>query len=166
MPYRILPYDRDAAVRYAHQWAHGRNPQYSNYDDLGGDCTNFASQCIYAGSGIMNHTPTFGWYYYDTNRKAPAWTGVEYLYNFLTRKKPSIGPFAKEVSIRELLLGDMVQLSFDGVEFQHSPVVVRSGENASELLLAAHTDDADYRPLDTYPYVLARFLHIPGAYQM
>ena len=166
MPYRILPYDRDTAVAYAHQWAFGRNPRYYNYDDLGGDCTNFASLCLYAGAPVMNHTPTFGWYYYDGNNKAPAWTGVEYFYNFLTRDKPSLGPFAKEVTLRELLPGDIVQLSFNGTGFQHSPVVVKAGESDSELLLAAHTDDADYRPLDTYPYVLARFLHILGAYQM
>ena len=114
----------------------------------------------------MNHTPTFGWYYYDANNKAPAWTGVEYLYNFLTHDKPSLGPFAKEVTLRELLPGDIVQLSFNGTGFQHSPVVVQAGDGAADLLLAAHTDDADYRPLDTYPYVLARFLRILGAYQM
>ncbi|HOA54831.1 MAG TPA: amidase domain-containing protein, partial [Clostridiales bacterium] len=59
----IKPYDRDKAVRYAHRWAYERNPAYYDFEKLGGDCTNFASQCIYAGSGIMNHTPVYGWYY-------------------------------------------------------------------------------------------------------
>lgn len=85
----LLPYDRAAAVRYAHIWAYGRNPRYYDYESIGGDCTNFASQCIYAGAGVMNDTPTFGWYYINANDKAPAWTGVEYLYNFLTRRTPS-----------------------------------------------------------------------------
>ena len=88
----LLPYDRAAAVRYAHLWAYGRNPRYYDYEGIGGDCTNFASQCIYAGAGVMNDTPTFGWYYINANDKAPAWTGVEYLYNFLTRRTPSAGP--------------------------------------------------------------------------
>ena len=44
----LLPYDRAAAVRYAHLWAYGRNPRYYDYESIGGDCTNFASQCIYA----------------------------------------------------------------------------------------------------------------------
>ena len=73
----IIPYDRKAAVRYAHQWAFSRNPAFYDYEELGGDCTNFASQCLYAGTGVMNFTPTFGWYYIDANQKAPAWTGVE-----------------------------------------------------------------------------------------
>lgn len=83
----LAPYDRRAAVLYAHRWAYGRNPAFYDYENLGGDCTNFASQCIYVGSGVMNFTPTFGWYYIDANQKAPAWTGVPYLYNFLTREE-------------------------------------------------------------------------------
>ena len=83
---RFFPdYDRKAVVMYAHRWAYGRNPEFYDYESLGGDCTNFASQCIYAGSGIMNFTPTYSWYYIDANQKAPAWTGVEYFYNFLTK---------------------------------------------------------------------------------
>ena len=54
---RIIPYDRRAAIRYAHRWAFGRNPRYYDYENIGGDCTNFASQCLYAGTGVMNFTP-------------------------------------------------------------------------------------------------------------
>ena len=59
---QLLSYDREAAVAYARRFALSRNPAYYDFSDLGGDCTNFASQCIYAGAGIMNYTPTFGWY--------------------------------------------------------------------------------------------------------
>ena len=48
----LIPYDRSAAVTYAHRWAFGRNPRYYNFDELGGDCTNFASQCLYAGAPL------------------------------------------------------------------------------------------------------------------
>ena len=53
-----MEYNRANAVAYAKKWAYGRNPKYYDFSDLGGDCTNFASQCIYAGSGVMNYTPT------------------------------------------------------------------------------------------------------------
>ena len=53
----LYPYDRQAAVDYAHRWAYHRNPNFYNFDELGGDCTNFASQCLYAGTGVMNYTP-------------------------------------------------------------------------------------------------------------
>ncbi len=159
-------YDRAKAVAYAHRWAYGRNPAYYNYEALGGDCTNFASQCLYAGGGIMNYTPTFGWYYLDANRKAPAWTGVIYLYRFLTRGESTPGPFARECAIEELLPGDLVQLSFDGTSYGHCPVVVAVGYPAApeNILLAAHSADADNRPLSTYAYEKYRCLHIQGIF--
>ena len=52
-----IPYDRNAAVAYAKEWALGRNPAYYNFDGIGGDCTNFASQSIFAGAKVMNYTP-------------------------------------------------------------------------------------------------------------
>ena len=32
-----IPYDRRAAVAYAHQWAYGRNPDFYDYEEIGGD---------------------------------------------------------------------------------------------------------------------------------
>lgn len=159
-----MRYDRDAAVRYAHEWAYGRNPRFYNYDSVGGDCTNFASQCLLAGNSVMNYTPTFGWYYIDANRKAPAWTGVQYLYNYLTRQKETAGPKARECAINELQPGDLVQLSTTFEGFQHTPVVVEASApyNPENILIAAHTINSDYRPLSTYNYVKIRFLHIEG----
>lgn len=118
---REIAYDRGAAVRYAHTWAYCRNPRYFNYDGIGGDCTNFASQCLYAGTGVMNFTPIYGWYYLNPNDKAPAWTGVPYFRNFLVRTEPSPGPFAREVSLEEVEPGDFIQLRFDKERFTHTP---------------------------------------------
>ena len=42
-------YSPSKAVAYAKKWAYGRNPNYKDYDPLGGDCANFVSQCIMAG---------------------------------------------------------------------------------------------------------------------
>src|SRR5699024_7748176 len=68
MPITLQSYERAAAVAYAHRWAYGRNPDFYNYDTVGGDCTNFASQCLLAGGGAMNFTPDFGWYYITANQ--------------------------------------------------------------------------------------------------
>ena len=77
-------YNREAVYEYAKKWAYGRNPKYYNFDSVGGDCTNFVSQCIYAGCKQMNYNRNNGWYYINGNNKSPSWTGVEFLYNFLT----------------------------------------------------------------------------------
>lgn len=155
---RIVPYNRLSALLYARRWAFARNPRYYNFDDLGGDCTNFASQVLFAGSGVMNYTPVFGWYYRSVEDRAPAWTGVEYLYNFLTTNE-GVGPFAREVSEEEVEPGDLLQLGRADGTFYHCPVIVAT---RPEILVAAHSDDAYGRPLSSYMYDRVRFLHIEG----
>ena len=155
----ILYYDRAAAVAYARKWAFGRNPKFYDFSKIGGDCTNFASQCIYAGAGVMNFTPTFGWYYKSVNDRTPSWTGVEYLYNFLTANDGA-GPFAEEVSLDKLEIGDVVQLGKATGDFYHSPIVV--GFRRGQILIAAHSYDAYNRPLSSYSYEKVRVIHILG----
>ena len=161
-----IPYDRKAAVWYAHRWAFQRNPRFFDYEEIGGDCTNFASQCLFAGTGIMNYTPTFGWYYISSNDKAPAWTGVPYFFNFITRMEQTPGPFGLETAMNRVQPGDFVQLRFADEQFGHTPVIVETGDppDLNNILVAAHSVDSDFRPLDTYPFQEIRFLHILGAY--
>ena len=155
----MLTYNRMTAVSYAHFWAFRRNPAYYNFDSIGGDCTNFASQVLYAGSGVMDYRLVYGWFYRSTNDRTASWTGVEYLYNYLVRSEETPGPIAVEVTEREVEPGDLIQLSFSGINYQHCPVVVATGQ---EILVAAHSEDSDYRPLSTYIYKTARYLHILG----
>ncbi len=159
----IKEYNRAKAVEYAHQWAYGRNHRYLDFTTMGGDCTNFTSQCIYAGAGVMNYKPDTGWYYISASRRAPSWTGVEFLYKFLIGNRDA-GPFATVTECSKLLPGDLVQLSFDGKVFGHSLVVV-AAENPNDsdgILVATHTYDWDNRALDSYTYEKKRCLHIEG----
>jgi len=151
-------YNRNAAVDYARRWALHRNPTYYDFENLGGDCTNFASQCIFAGSGIMNHTPVTGWFFNSLGSRSPSWTGVEYLYNFLTNNR-SVGPYGHEASEGEVSVGDIVQLGRNNGHFYHSPVITAV---YPKILVAAHTFDALDRPLDSYIYDKARFIRIDG----
>ena len=155
---REVPYDRIAAVAYARRWALGRNSAYYDFEKLGGDCTNFASQCIYAGAGIMNYTPVTGWYYRSADSRTASWTGVEYLYNFLVNNA-GVGPYARVVPMVEAQPGDIVQLGDEGGDYYHSPVITAV---RPRILVAAHTFDALDRPLSTYTFSQARFLHIDG----
>lgn len=162
---QLRPYDRFAAVQYAHRWAYGRNPAFYDFSELGGDCTNFVSQCLFAGGNEMNFTPTYGWYYIDANQKAPAWTGVPYLHRFLLREQPTIGPKAELTGLENLEWGDVIQLSFEGIEYQHTALVVaiQKPYTPETVLVAAHSIDTDYRPLSTYAYQQLRCLHVLGS---
>lgn len=154
-------YDRPAALAYARKWALGRNPAFLDFENLGGDCTNFISQCVYAGSGVMNFTPTFGWYYRSPSSRAPAWTGVDFFYNFMTGNKGP-GPVMEEVPIFRLLPGDVIQLGTQEGQFYHSLLVIRTGPipTRDSILIATHTYDAYLRPLNTYDAPRMRFLHV------
>lgn len=153
----IDKYNRQKAIEYANKWAFKRNPKYYNFDSLGGDCTNFVSQCIYAGSNKMNYTKLYGWYYKNANDKSPSWTGVEFLYNFLINNK-SLGPFG--AASNNIEIGDIAQLSFDGKNFTHSLIIV--GKEKQQILIASHSFDSYGRNINTYMYKKIRFIHIVG----
>ena len=155
---RELIYNREAAVNYARRWALERNPRYYNFDNIGGDCTNFASQCIYAGAGIMNYTPELGWFYRTASDRTPSWTGVEFLYKFLVNNL-SVGPFGHVVAANEVQPGDIVQLGRSENDFYHTPVITSI---FPIIRVAAHTHDALDKPLSSYIYKVERFIHIDG----
>ena len=155
----IKPYLRERAVAYAKKYAFGQNPIFGNFRGIGGNCTNFVSQCIYAGSCVMNYTPTFGWYYVTLDDRSPSWTGVDYFYNFMTGTT-DVGPFGTDVSADELEIGDVIQLGNNTDGFYHTLLVV--GFEGEDPLVAAQTDDAFARPLSTYTYDFSRFIKILG----
>ncbi len=159
------PFDVNAAIAYSNQWALSRNPRYYNFDKIGGDCTNFISQCVYAGSGVMNHTPIYGWYYYSVNQRSPSWTSVNYFYRFMTTNKTK-GPFGSAIPFDALQIGDLIQLQNTSGIFYHNLLVVDIiGElNEQNIIINAHDIDSFRRPLSTYTYMSKRCLHINGVY--
>lgn len=159
----VHPYNRKSAVDYAKEWAFKRNPKYLDFSTLGGDCTNYASQCLYAGSKVMNTTPIYGWYYYSASERTASWTGVDFLYKFLITNKKQ-GVFATETDISKMMLGDIIQLGNMSNHFYHSLVVTQTGKipDFYNILISTHTMDANLRPLSSYQFEKIRFLHIEG----
>lgn len=159
-----IEYNRSEAVRYALRWALARNPAYYDFADIGGDCTSFASQCVFAGTGIMNYTPTFGWYYISGNDKSPSWSGVEYFYDFMINNE-STGPYAEVSPLENLLPGDIIQLGNQNGRFYHTLVLtmIKSVRGRRNYYICAHDNDAFQRNLNTYNYANIRGIHILGA---
>lgn len=159
-------YDRQRAVAYAERWALSRNPLFYDFAGSGGDCTNFVSQCILAGCCTMNFTPIYGWYFRSASDRSPSWSGVEYFYDFLTgdpefaMENGGIGPYGREVPQRLIRAGDVVQLADETDDFYHTLLV--TSVLADDLLVSAHTNDALNRPLSSYTFARARYLHIDG----
>ena len=161
-----IPYDRMRAVEYAKRWALSRNPLFADFTGGGGNCTNFVSQCLLAGSSVMDFAPTFGWYYRTIDDRAPAWSGVESLFDFLTKSNDfsgfsSQGPFASIARTpEEIAVGDVVQLANSTGDFYHTLII--SGFSDGDILVCAQSNDALDRPLSSYNFATMRILHVLG----
>lgn len=147
-----------AEIAYARKWAFSRNPAYYNFDDIGGDCTNFISQCLYAGGAVMNYTRDTGWYYISLHDRSAAWTSVQYFYQFVINNK-SVGIYGEEIPLSQAKRGDVIQLGMG--KFHHSLLVVDVKRNIPYV--SAHTENAFNKPITAYIYDRIRCLHIIGA---
>ncbi len=159
-----IGYDRYAAVNYALEWAYKRNPLYYDFEDIGGNCTNFVSQCLYAGCGVMNYAPYNGWYYIDINNRAPSWTGVSFLREFLLTNEGA-AVYGTEAPLESLQIGDVIQLQNREGILYHSMIVsyIRKPVIPENIYICAHSYDARDRRLSTYDYYKAKAIHILGA---
>ena len=83
----------------------------------------------------MNYTPTYGWYYISVNNRAPAWTGVDELYRFLTTNRGA-GPRAILTDLSQIQNGDIIQLQFTDKEMTILRLwLTQETEHRSQFLL-------------------------------
>lgn len=154
-------YNRSLAIAYAQKWALSRNPRYYNFDVVGGDCTSFISQCLFAGSNVMNYNYENGWFYNNGYDKSPSWSGVEFLYKFLINNR-TYGPRGILAQQKDLIPGDIAQISFSGTKFEHSLFIldIKNPNDLSTFLIAAHTNDVLGKKISQYSFKKIRFVHI------
>lgn len=168
----LTPYSREEAVSYAQKWALGRNPAYMDYEEWGGDCTNYISQCIKAGKIPLDNIGNDimkKWYWYSDFERTPSWTAAEAFYQYIignnTENTDKFGIYTRIANYDELELGDLVQLVYDGRAY-HTMIVTKiilEGEYLLDYLICQHTYD-----LLNYPLSLKegerRYIKILGYY--
>ena len=135
-----VTYDRAAAVRYALRHVFNPNPDYANMDTMGGggDCTNFTSQCLYAGGWSMDYRAvgydTEWWYRrlgndrFDQNNDdwwSCTWSLPSLLFLYLTvNYGGALDLLTSPRLARNLRRGDLVFYDWDGDGFfDHSAIV-------------------------------------------
>ncbi len=160
---KFVEYNRSKAVRYANIWALSRNPRYYDYNNIGGDCTNYASQCVYAGCDVMNYNKNIGWYYKNANDKSPSWTGVSFFYDFMVNNN-GIGPYGEEEDLQNLMVGDIIQLGDYSDVFYHTLVLTKILRTpfGKKYYVCSHSMDAFQRNLFSYDFASLRCIHIIG----
>ncbi|MFH5187162.1 amidase domain-containing protein [Paenibacillus sp. TAB 01] len=140
-------YDRQKAVDYAELWWDKANPAYIEFDV---DCSNFISQCLFAGGAPMNYTGkrASGWWYKGRfngqEHWSFSWAVAQALQWFLTASRTGLR--AEEVqSADQLELGDVISYDWDGDgRFQHSTIVTAKDGNGMPLV-DAHTTPSHHR---------------------
>ncbi|MFD1707267.1 amidase domain-containing protein [Siminovitchia sediminis] len=135
-------YDRLKAVQYAERWWNDYNPAYEKFDV---DCTNYVSQCLFAGGAPMRGYPdrTKGWWYRNRNWSY-SWSVANALKVYLEHS--TAGLRAAEVQDpRELQPGDIICYDFQGDgRYDHNTIV--TGEDADGMpLVNAHTYNSRMR---------------------
>lgn len=156
-------FSRKDAVDYALEYAINKNPQYFDYTNSGGNCTNYISQCLYAGTKTMNYNKNDGWFYISPSNTSISWANVEPFYNFLTTNK-GVGPFASDSTLEIVEIGDIIQLKFSNtLVFSHSLIITKIDERTPDgIFICANTKDVKNVPLSHYNYKEYRLIHILG----
>ena len=154
-----MEYNRKKAVEYALKWWNKRNPNFYDFDTLGGDCTNFVSQCLLFGGYQML---TDKWYYNSLNYRSPSWSGVNELYSFLLTNSVNNSPKGKNVRIEDIEEGDIIQMAINSKIFHHTVLVTKVLKpiNPQNIFITCHTNDARNIPLSSYAYQEIRFIKL------
>ncbi|WP_274157687.1 DNRLRE domain-containing protein [Priestia megaterium] len=148
-------YSVSKAKAYAKKWYNKRNTyQYGAEDN---DCTNFASQILYAGgkpkkspskvpSGTSSNTKYWYRYINDSSGKTPtfkkttSWVGVVDFYSFWSRTQPTKTSTSKTTLINYAEVGDIIQFKDkDKTRFSHTMFVYDKGKGT--LYLSGHTNN-------------------------
>lgn len=158
------PYNRLAAVQYAERWWNDFNPKYPNFHN--DDCTNYISQCLFAGGAKMWGQPnrSRGWWY-NGKSWSYSWSVAHSFRWYLSGVHQGLK--TQEVATpQELVPGDIICYDFQGNgKFDHNTIVVNKDAEGMPLVNAhtnnsrnrywAYQDSAAWTPNCEY-----RFFHI------
>ncbi|MHA7967273.1 amidase domain-containing protein [Paenibacillus sp. CAU 1782] len=165
-----IPYRRELAAAYADRWWNEGNPSFELFDV---NCTNYVSQCIFAGNAPMNYTGRreTGWWYKgragSRENWSYSWAVANAMAAYLSAARKSGLRAVTVSSADELQLGDVIAYDWNGEgRFQHTTIVT-AFDSAGQPLVNANTVPSrhrywDYR--DSYAWTSGtkyRFFHIP-----
>lgn len=110
-------YNRNNAESYALKYALTPNPKYMNMEKYGGNCTNFTSQCIYAGGIKADKIGNYQWYYTDSDHRAPAWSSANLFRDYYINNVGSSSVYglkANKCNFNSTRKGDLIQKVING----------------------------------------------------
>lgn len=144
-------YSRRNAVDYALTYALHPNPEYRYFlvaGNLGGDCSNFISQCLYAGGAPMDFGSQRPWWYKKSPRGnmndtwSISWAVAHSLYWCLKVRNELKLPGLKGEEVPDdslMQLGDVIQFEdFNGMVYHSGIVTSFAVEGGRKVPLISH----------------------------
>ena len=127
-------YDRLAVVRYAERWWNDYNPQFQSFEN---NCTNYISQCLFAGGASMSVASdrSRGWWYKNKNWSF-SWSVAHALRWYFSGAKEGL-QVIEVANPEDLLRGDVICYDFNGDgRWQHTTIVVAKDTDGMPLVNA------------------------------
>ena len=166
-------YDRTKAVAYADQYYHERNPKWYNFTDEGGNCQNYASQCMLEGGIEMDFKGDEQWKCYiedpewdpEINEDETAygrtrsWVNVNYFYNYAKWNEGKGMAAETNVNLYYAQPGDIIIVGNGGLA--HT-VIVSKIVDGHVLVNSNSIDMKDY-PVEAYTYTTVMVIKILGS---
>lgn len=158
--FKFKKYDREAASLYARKYAKNPNKDYPFYGkpDYKGDCTNFTSQCLYAGGIVTDNVGKYQWYKLNS-----AWRGANKFYEYWNNNKGSgstKGLKASKSIFKDIRLADLIEKKPENA-VTHTVIVTGYKVDSwgfndpwkykYDVLICQHSDDKKSGMLKDYP---------------
>ncbi len=173
LPRADVPYDREEALAYADRYAMERNGEWPDYSQYGGNCQNFASQCLLAGGIPMDTVGPNIWKWYGPDPsetvweegRSPSWSGVNQFREYAMENSGFGLSALVDAPYYSGQPGDLIQMGMeDGL--RHT-VIIRSLVSGSsgqtvDYLIHSNTNDMENYPASLYGYPVFSLVRIAG----
>lgn len=166
-------FDRNKAVAYANQYYHSRNPIWYNFTDEGGNCQNYASQCLLEGGIPLDYFGEEQWkcYVEDPNYepeineeetatgRTRSWVNVGYFYNYAKWNEGKGMAADANVNLYYAQPGDIIIVGNNGL----SHTVIVSKVVDGHILVNSNSIDMKDYPVEAYTYTTVMLIKILGS---
>ena len=166
-------YDRNKAVVYADTYYHNRNPLWYNFSDEGGNCQNYASQCMLEGGIAMDYYGDEQWKCYVSDPeyepeineeessygRTRSWVNVNYFYNYAKWNEGKGMVADTDVNLYYAEPGDIILVGNGGM----SHTVIVSKVIDGHILVDSNSIDMKDYPVEAYTYTTVTLIKILGS---
>lgn len=164
-------FDRKNAITYMQNYWQNYNSLYFNFNEIGGDCTNYASQIMH-NSGVFftptSNTPDYRhWYYYSSEwgyGRSSTWTSATEFRKYFGDVLGDGSKVSKEMETytvneailsfndiwRNILPGDIISHGHDEASSYHTQIVYGFDGKYKDILVSQHSSNQLNRSLFDY----------------